>query len=51
MAIKPEGGGDKALMAPPFREELFFAASLAKAAHWNLKHSTLKHKLQVQAWP
>ena len=29
MAIKPEGGGGvKALMARPLREELFFAASL-----------------------
>ena len=28
MAIKPEGGGGKALMALPLREELFFAASL-----------------------
>ena len=29
MAIKAEGGGGKALMARPFREELFFAASLS----------------------
>ena len=38
MTIKPErGGGGRALMARPLREELFYAASLRKSLFYEKK--------------
>ena len=37
--LSPRGGGSKALMARPLREELFFAASLIyDVKFWNVTH-------------
>ena len=43
MAIKPEGGGGKALMARPLKKRTFFAASLSNTAS-KTKQNMVKKK-------